>query len=195
MPQTLITVQEVQMADFESAAKKLSTVNETGLSQVSKLAHIQLSLEERVTQLEGELKQAKTDLRAVAEDQLPAAMAEHNISKLELEDGSSISVSKYYSASIPKDRAEEAYDWLVDNNFGDLIKNQVATNFVRGQETQAEEFASELADRGMAVNTKKWVEPMTLKAFVKDQTEQGQNIPQELFGLYIGEKSKIMKRK
>ena len=47
----------------------------------------------------------------------------------------------------------------------------------------------------MAVNTKKWVEPMTLKAFVKDQTEQGQNIPQELFGLYIGEKSKIMKRK
>ena len=49
------------MADFESAAKKLSTVNETGLSQVSKLAHIQLSLEERVTQLEGELKQAKTD--------------------------------------------------------------------------------------------------------------------------------------
>ena len=133
------------MVDFESAAKKLSTVNEVGLSQVSKLAHMQLQIEQRVADLEAELKTAKSDLKAIAEDQLPAAMAEHNISELKLEDGSSISVSTFYSASIPKDRSDEAFTWLVDNKFGDLIKNQVATIFVRGQEEQAEQFASELA--------------------------------------------------
>ena len=183
------------MVDFEGAAKKLSTVNETGLSQVSKLAQMQLQLEQRVADLEAELKTAKGDLKAIAEDQLPAAMAEHNISELKLDDGSSISVSTFYSASIPKDRSDEAFTWLVDNNFGDLIKNQVATNFVRGQEEQAEKFASELAGRGMPVNTKKWVEPMTLKAWVREKTEQGLNIPHDLFGIFIGEKAKIQKRK
>lgn len=183
------------MVDFEGAAKKLSTVNETGLSQVSKLAQMQLQIEQRVADLEAELKTAKSDLKAIAEDQLPAAMAEHNISELKLDDGSSISVSTFYSASIPKDRADEAFTWLVDNNFGDLIKNQVATNFVRGQEEQAEQFASELAGRGMPVNTKKWVEPMTLKAWVREKTEQGLNIPHDLFGIFIGEKAKIQKRK
>ena len=183
------------MVDFESAAKKLSTVNETGLSQVSKLAQMQLQIEQRVADLEAELKTAKSDLTAIAEDQLPAAMAEHNISELKLDDGSSISVSTFYSASIPKDRSDEAFTWLVDNRFGDLIKNQVATNFVRGQEEQAEQFASELAGRGMPVNTKKWVEPMTLKAWVREKTEQGLNIPHDLFGVFIGEKAKIQKRK
>jgi len=179
------------MVDFESAAQELRSVDETGLSQVSKLANLQLTLEQRVVDLEEQLKDAKRDLRAIAEDQLPAAMAEHNITELKLEDGSAISVAKFYSASIPKDRADEAFRWLVDNGYGDLIKNQVATNFVRGQEAEAEAFAQELADKNMPVNTRKWVEPMTLKAFVKDQTEQGANLPADLFGLFIGEKAKI----
>ncbi len=36
-----------------------------------------------------------------------------------------------------------------------MIKNDVFVRFVRGQEDQAENFASELAERGMAVSTKK----------------------------------------
>ena len=64
---------------------------------------------------------------------------------------------------------------------------------MRGQEEQAQEFAQELVSRGMAVNTRQWVEPMTLKAFVKDQTEQGKELPSELFGLFIGNKAKIRK--
>lgn len=181
--------------DFESVSEELSSVNETGLSQVSKLAQMQLRLQQKVTSLESELKSAKQSVREIAEDQLPAAMAEHNITELKLEDGSSITVKTFYSASIPKDRSNEAFKWLVDNNFGDLIKNQVSTNFVRGQEELAERLANELAERQMSVNTKKWVEPMTLKAFAKDQTEQGNNLPADLFGLFIGEKATITKPK
>jgi len=182
------------MANFENAAAELSTLDEQGLSEVSKLAKIQVALQEQLESLEQETKQVKAKIREVAEDQLPAAMAEHNIKELTLEDGSAIKVNRFYSASIPKDRQEEAFTWLVSNGYGDLIKNVVATNFVRGQEETAVAFAEELNDRGMAVNTKKWVEPMTLKAFVKDQTEQGKAVPNDLFGLYIGEKAKITKR-
>ena len=180
---------------LEDVAEELQKVDEQGLSQVSKLANQQLKVEELVASLEKDLKEAKQQLRSIAEDNLPSAMAEHNITELKLEDGSMISVSKFYSASITKDKQSEAFRWLVDNNYADLIKNQVATNFVRGQEEDAEAFASELAERGMPVNTKKWVEPMTLKAFVKDQVEKGRPIPTELFGIYIGDKAKITKRR
>ena len=145
--------------DFESVSEELSSVNETGLSQVSKLAQMQLRLQQKVTSLESELKSAKQSVREIAEDQLPAAMAEHNITELKLEDGSSITVKTFYSASIPKDRSNEAFKWLVDNNFGDLIKNQVSTNFVRGQEELAEQLANELAERQMSVNTKNGLNP------------------------------------
>lgn len=180
---------------LEDVAEELQKVDEQGLSQVSKLANQQLKIQDRIESLEDDLKQAKKELRTIAEDNLPSAMAEHNITELKLEDGSMISVSKFYSASISKDKQSEAFRWLADNNYADLIKNQVATNFVRGQEEDAEKFASELAERGLPVNTKKWVEPMTLKAFVKDQIEKGSAIPMDLFGIYIGDKAKITKRR
>ena len=42
--------------DFESISEELSTVDETGLSQVSKLAQMQLRLQQKVELLESELK-------------------------------------------------------------------------------------------------------------------------------------------
>ena len=178
-------------SDFESVAEQFSAINEDGMSRVSKLARLQLTLEERVKTLEEEVKETKRSLKEVAEEQLPAAMAEYNMTKIGLEDGSEIKINKFYSASIPKDKADESFAWLVDNGFGDLIKNQVATNFVRGQEEQANKFAEELKERGMPVNSRKWVEPMSLKAWYKESIENGISIPDELFGGYIGEKAKI----
>ena len=40
------------MADFEKIAKELQQVDEKGLSQVSKLANMQLHIEERIDLLE-----------------------------------------------------------------------------------------------------------------------------------------------
>ena len=98
------------MASFEEAAATLSSVDETGLSTVSKLAQEQLSIERRIADLEEMVSDAKKNLREVSEDLLPNAMAEYGISELKLSDGSEISVGKFYSASITKARQEEAFD-------------------------------------------------------------------------------------
>ena len=74
-------------SDFESIASELSSIDEDGMSRVSNLANMQLALEDRVKALDEELKTAKKNLREVAEDQLPAAMAEHNMTKIGLKDG------------------------------------------------------------------------------------------------------------
>jgi hypothetical protein len=88
------------MASFEDAAATLSSVDETGLSSVSKLAQQQLSIERRIAELEEMVSDAKKELREVSEELLPSAMAEYGISELKLSDGSEITVGKFYSASI-----------------------------------------------------------------------------------------------
>jgi Asp-tRNA(Asn)/Glu-tRNA(Gln) amidotransferase B subunit len=183
------------MSSFEDVANELTTVDEEGLNRVGKLAHSQLALEWRVQDIEEKLKQAKRDLREISDDKLPAAMLEYGIREFKLEDGSQITVKIFYGASITKSKQEEAFSWLVDNGFGDLIKNQVSISFVRGQEDHATELLQELEERHFQPATRKWVEPMTLKAFAREQVEAGNTLPSDLFGLYIGEQAKITKPK
>tara|TARA_R100000315_G_scaffold62508_1_gene44632 strand:- start:16832 stop:17386 length:555 start_codon:yes stop_codon:yes gene_type:complete len=183
------------MTSFEEVANELSTVDEEGLSRVGKLAQTQLVLERRVQDIEEELKQAKRDLREIAEDKLPAAMLEYGIREFKMEDGSQISVKNYYGASITKKNQEEAFSWLIDNGFGDLIKNQISLSFARGQEDSAKQIMDELEERQFQPAARKWVEPMTLKAFAREQVEAGNKLPSDLFSLYIGEQAKIIKPK
>ena len=52
------------MNDFESASEELKSISEQGMSEVSKLATKQVELQNVVTNLESQLKQAKKDLKA-----------------------------------------------------------------------------------------------------------------------------------
>jgi hypothetical protein len=151
------------------------------------------SVQRAVELLERELDEKKKDLQRLQEHEIPALMAELGFKSFKLEDGSEVSVKNYYSASINKERQDEAFRWLNEHGFGDLIKNVVSTSFSRGQESVAEQFASECLERGLNAATKKWVEPMTLKAFAKEQVEAGAPLPDELFGVYVGQKASIKK--
>lgn len=180
--------------DFEDVASDLMDIKEEGMSRIASLVKQQLALEARVSDLEQELTSAKKDLKEVSENQLPAAMAEYGMAKVKMDDGSEIAVSKFYSASIPKTRQEEAFDWLRDNGHESLIKNQVAVSFGRSEDAVAQLLMDRLQAEGFETQQKVWVEPMTLKAFVKEQVEGGSPIPSDLFGIYIGEQAKIKRK-
>jgi len=177
--------------DFESVAGDLTSINQSGISTVSNLCKQQIALEKRIADLELELKDAKREHRKVAEDLLPAALQEYGVTELKMEDGSEISVAPYYSASIAKDRQDEAFQWLIEAGHGSLIKNHVTAAFGRGEDNSAKDLLAELEQRGMQTQTKTWVEPMTLKSFVKEQVEKGENLPYDLLGIYVGQRAKI----
>lgn len=177
--------------DFESVAGDLTSINQSGISTVSNLCKQQIALEKRIADLELELKDAKREHRKVAEDLLPAALQEYGVTELKMEDGSEISVAPYYSASIAKDRQDEAFQWLTTAGHGSLIKNHVTAAFGRGEDNSAKDLLAELEQRGMQTQTKTWVEPMTLKSFVKEQVEKGENLPYDLLGIYVGQRAKI----
>jgi hypothetical protein len=178
---------------FEDIVESLAGVDDKETSRLAKLADFLVRLEHRKADLEKDLKELDKDIQRVQEQEIPALMAELGMKKFTLENGAEVSVKPYYGASINKERQDEAFAWLNDNGFGDLIKNEVAASFAKGQEDIAERFAAYCHMQGYNAKTKKWVEPMTLKAFVREQIEKGESPPDVLFGIYVGQKATIKK--
>jgi hypothetical protein len=179
--------------DLEDIAMQLSSVDNNDLKQVAALVRQQLLLERRVEDLTADLKRAQLDLAQISGDVLPAALAEHGLTELKMADGSKVTVATVISANISKDRLSGAHGWLRDNGFGDLIKNTVSVNFGKGEDDKAGDLIRELEDDGYSVDQKEAVHPSTLKAFCKEQIEKGSEIPTDLFGIFIGQKTTIKK--
>ena len=140
---------------------------------------------------EEKLSSLKSKARDFEERIIPEMMQEAGVSLLKLSDGSTVEVKPFYAAKIPESRVEEAFSWLRGKGFEDIIKNTVTASFNRGQDNEVSELIKVCEDHGFNYNKKEKVEPMTLKAFVKEQVEAGKELPFDLFGVYIANKTKI----
>lgn len=179
--------------DLEDVAMQLSSVDNNDLKQVAALVRQQLVLEQRVDDLTTELKRAQQDLAHISGEVLPAALAEHGLTELKMADGSKVTVSSFVTASITREKSDAAHQWLRERGFGDLIKNTVSVNFGKGEDEKAVELVDTLSNMGLDADQKEAVHPSTLKAFIKEQVEKGVDIPSDLFGIYIGQKTAIKK--
>ena len=118
-------------------------------------------------------------------------MQQAGVSKLTLDDGTSVEVSPYYYAKIQEAKKEEAFRWLRENSHGDLIKNNLSISFGKGEDSSAVKLKTELESKGLVVDQKQDVHWQTLRGFVKEQIEKNKTIPSETFGLYIANRTKI----
>ena len=165
---------------------------DTGKSQeLSELCTRLLELQKQITKCEDNIKKLRNEERLLSENEIPNLMQQAGISSLKLIDGSSVSFKPEYYAKIPVSKTDEAFDWLSSNGHGDLIKNQVSLTFGKSEDNLANSLVEDLKSKGHNVSQKKKVEPMSLKAFVKDEIQKGNNLPMDLFGVYVSNKTTI----
>ena len=174
--------------------KSLSTDN-PALKTIAELAEKIQSQEQQVADTEEKLKKQKEELRKLQNEELPMLMQEIGFKKFELEDGSSVNIKEIYAGSISQANKEKAFNWLRENKFDDIIKNTVTTAFGKGEDTAAKNFMDIAEQAGYTPVQKTEVHPQTLKAFIKERVEGGDEFPMELFGAYIGYKAEIKKSK
>jgi hypothetical protein len=180
--------------NFEADQREnLDSVNEAGslAEQVVKLE----KLEGELLIKEGELKELKRKVDLVSSEVIPTMMQEMNISTLKLADGTSVEVKPVYGASIPADKKEDAYKWLRENGLGDLIKNEITVAFGRSEDNKAQQYAVLAQGQGYEPVQKLKVEPMTLKALVRERVEAGLDMPSDLFNLFTSNRTKITRNK
>ncbi len=175
---------------FEQESEALR-VQDDQLTGVSALAKRAKSLEKEIEEHETTLKGAKERYRKLTEETIPEALAEMGMSSFKMEDGSSIDIKPFYSASISEARRAEAFQWLRDHGFDDIIKNTVSVRFGRGEAELCDRLLTVLATQGFRSEQAEKVEPSTLKAWVRERVERGDEFPTELFGAYIGKKAVI----
>lgn len=169
------------------------TVTGDKLKRISELAVRQQELELAVAKVEQDLKDRKEALRRLQELDLPQAMDEAGVSEFKLLDGSKVTVKPFYGASIPKDRQNEAFTWLEEHGFGDIIKNDVTAKFGKCEADKANEALEALQAMGFDAEKKESVHASTLKAWLREQVESGATVPLDLFGAHVGRQTVIKK--
>jgi hypothetical protein len=151
-------------------------------------------LEDEIANAEESVKKLKERANYLSAVEIPAMMDEMQITKLKLKDGESVEVKKIYGASIPKDQQEAAFEWLRNNGLGDIIKNDITVTFGRGEDNKAASYVDLARGNGFEPVQKIGVNPMTLKALVRERLESGQDVPADLFKPFEGNQTKITRR-
>ena len=156
-------------------------------NQVKKLK----ALEDEIQGDEELLKKKKKNLEQISGEIIPTMLSEMGLSSLKLADGSSVDVKQNYSASISIANREKAYSWLRQNGLGDIIKNEITVSFGRGEDNKAADYANLALGQGYQPTQKLKVEPMTLKALVRERIEAGKELPTDIFNVFVGNRTTI----
>ena len=149
------------------------------------------TIQKDIEQNEEYLKQKKKELELISGEAIPTMLTEMGLSYLKLADGSSVEVKTNYSATITQANKEKAFNWLRENGLGDIIKNELTVSFGRNEDNKAAEYAELAKGQGYQPTQKLKVEPMTLKALVRERIEGGKPLPTEIFNVFIGNKTTI----
>ena len=149
----------------------------------------------RIELSENNLKDLKKEHQRISGEVIPTMMSEMGLSELKLQDGSHLKVSTSYRATITEANKEAAFNWLRNNGLGDIIKNEISVSFGRNEDNKAASYAELAKGQGFQPTQKMKVEPMTLKALVRERIEAGKDMPTEIFGIFSENKTTIKRNK
>ena len=179
-----------QMEQDQTEVIKSTTNIKTLSDQVLKLR----AMEDQLKTMEEALKTRKKEIDRISGEVIPTMLSEMGLSQLKLADGSSVDVKPFYSATISAQNKDKAYSWLRTNGLGDIIKNEISVSFGRNEDNKAADYAALAQERGFQPTQKLKVEPMTLKALVRERIEAGKEMPTEIFNIFVGNKTTIKRK-
>ena len=200
------SVSSTTITDTTDFNKSTTTINfeQDQQDAMKKTGNIQ-SLADQVERLEGvasdievaenNLKELKKKRDHISGEVIPTMMSEMGLAELKLHDGSHLKVSTSYRATITEANKEMAFNWLRENGLGDIIKNEILVSFGRNEDNKAADYAELAKGQGFQPTQKMKVEPMTLKALVRERIEAGKEMPTEIFGVFSENKTTIKRNK
>ena len=176
--------------DQQDAMKKTDNIQSLA-DQVERLEGVATDIDAA----EQKLKDLKKKRDHISGEVIPTMMSEMGLAELKLHDGSHLKVSTSYRATITEANKESAFNWLRENGLGDIIKNEILVSFGRNEDNKAADYAELAKSNGFQPTQKMKVEPMTLKALVRERIEAGKEMPTEIFGVFSENKTTIKRSK
>lgn len=210
------------LAELSAEAQDLATVpTEAGASRLRSMAVRMVTLQDRIADIEAELKTANVELWDLKTRDMPSLMAELDVDKIGLaESGVDLVMEPYVHANIRADWEEEkreaGFAELDRIDGGNIVKNVVSLQFSRNEAALTQAFMEVLEDaqfRDRVAELVRAIDPdtnhttlpdaelaravqwNTLTAFVREQIQRGTVLDLEKLGATVGSIVKIKKRK
>ena len=193
MNDTLIDAHKQISGFFEPESPKVEQVGNNEVAAIADLCKRANEKKELITKMEEELKQLKKELLKITDEDIPDTMTEIGVSEYKFIDGSSVTLKPTYGAHISEANKEEAFQWLRDNKCDDIIKNTVSVQFGREEDEKALAFKELVKEQKYEPEQVTKIHPQTLVAFIKERIEKGLEIPNNLFGVWAGQRAVIKK--
>ena len=181
------------MMDFEKDQEEVLDRTENIKSLADQVKRLR-DLEDEFKEDEESLKNKKREIEKISGEVIPTLLSEMGLSSLKLADGSAVEVKPYYAANISVNNREAAYNWLRSNGLGDIIKNEITVSFGRNEDNKAANYANLAKGQGYQPTQKLKVEPMTLKALVRERIEAGKEMPTDIFNVFVGNRTKLTRK-
>jgi hypothetical protein len=163
------------------------------------------TLELEIEAIEATLSLKKQALNSLLHKDLPDLFLEIGIDEIAVPASGNFpsfraTCAPYYSAGIPvkwdHQKRSEAFAYLTDAGAGDLIKTELNVKFQREERDRALETAQELQSRGLEPEMKEAVHQATLTAWLREQVELNNWVPDlEKIGGTVGRVVKIKDKK
>ena len=180
---------EINDIDFEQDQQEV--LEKTDIKTLSHYCLMLQNYEDQLINMEKDMKKIKEQADKIGSEIIPNLLAEQGLASLKLADGSSVDIKKSYNCTIKKDQLESAFEWLRNNGLGDIIKNEVAVQFGKGEDNKAEQLLGLAVREGYEPSQKQKVDPMTLKALFRERIEAGLDMPSEFFHTFVKDQTKI----
>ena len=199
MPETITTqdtginTTQSRSINFEEDQQDLMKKTGNIQSLADQVERLELC-DDRIADIEADLKMMKNKRDHISGEIIPTLMSEMGFSELTLKDNTKLKVTTSYKAHISEANKEMAFNWLRNNGLGDIIKNEISVSFGRNEDNKAADYATLAKERGVQPTQKMKVEPMTLKALVRERMEAGKEMPTELFNIFVGNKTTIKRK-
>lgn len=169
-----------------------TAVSDSALGKISAHAKRMIELNREVARHESVIKTLKEEFRDIEQRKLPEAMLEAGVSEFKLDNGAKITVRDTVHGSIPEENRAAAFKWLRDNDFGDIIKNEIKVPFGKGEDEKAKAVQDYLKEKyGLQTEAKESVHASTLAAWAKEQLKKGVDVPLDTLGLWAGRKAVV----
>jgi hypothetical protein len=163
------------------------------LQDIKTLVRFVQGLEQEIAQEEASLKEKKARLDFFKLDAIPEYILSLGLSEVKLDSGERITVKTNYFGNISEERREAAHKWLREHQSGSLIKQGVDLMFTDSTEHQLDQalLINFLKENSIEYKKSETVHPQSLKSFIREQMEAGNNFPYELFGVYVAKELRV----
>lgn len=161
-------------------------ISSDALKEVTRLGNALIEAENKVSEAEQALKDAKEQARILREEDIPEYLKELGLTAIKLDSGETVSYKPDVRLEWDDEQKGRALEWLEGENNGEfagLIKTTVTTNFGKGELEKAKELLAKIEEIfGYAPVLKRDVNWQTMCAFLREQIESGKAIPLDQWG-------------